>query len=98
MAPIETKDTFEQLVAKQKEIQKVNPEQTWWVSVSGEDGWMSRSDGWVDPYTGNLIPRGHEMFHDDMIIHVIINDQQSFMATINSLSWLRSTYRLLDQH
>ena len=56
MAPIETKNTFEQLVAKQKEIQKVNPEQTWWVSVSGEDGWMSRSDGWVDPYTGNLIP------------------------------------------
>ena len=27
--------------------------------------------------------RGHEMFHDDMIMYVIINDQQSFMATIN---------------
>ena len=27
--------------------------------------------------------RGHEMFNDDMIMYVIINDQQSFMATIN---------------
>ena len=32
--------------------------------------------------------RGHEMFHDDMIMYVIINDQQSFMATINiSSAW-----------
>ena len=27
--------------------------------------------------------RGHEMFHDDMIMYVIINDQQPFMAMIN---------------
>ena len=32
---------------------------------------------------GRALSRGHEMFHDDMIMYVIINDQQSFMATIN---------------
>ena len=38
------------------------------------------SDGQVKP---SIHSRGHEMFHDDMIMYVIINDQQSFMATIN---------------
>ena len=35
MPPVDSRDGFEQLVAKQKEIQTVNPEQTWWVGVSG---------------------------------------------------------------
>ena len=30
--------------------------------------------------------RGHEMFHDDMIMYGIINDQQSVIAVITRLS------------
>ena len=30
--------------------------------------------------------RGHEMFHDDMIMSLFIHDQLSFMATINTSS------------
>ena len=34
-------------------------------------------------------PRGHEIFHDDMIMYVIIYDKQNFR--------IRSTYSLYDQ-
>ena len=42
----------------------------------------------ISPHFRHMCDRGHEMFHDDMIMYVIINDQQSFMATINiSSAW-----------
>ena len=58
MSSVETREAFDQLVDKQNEIQALSPEQTWWVSVSGEGGWMDgwKQDGWVDTYSRNPIP------------------------------------------
>ena len=51
-------------------------------SVAGRPFW--RRGAWLATvWVLGQRRRGHEMFHDDMIMYVIINDQQSFMATIN---------------
>ena len=58
ISSVDTREAYDQLVDKQNEIQAVSPEQTWWVSVSGEGGWMDgwKQDGWVDTYSRNPIP------------------------------------------